>query len=162
MTPSCTYYALLNYGGEIWVGLQLIITFTITFQHGSQLEPGSDQIIIMTMLPYYGKRKQVTYHVNLSYGCLCISPSVLFFHAKVYASTLILLRDMLGKTSWYSIDVSGNDRHILLFYKKFHFRHLLPFAKVGQYGLSCIGQTRLFLCWPIPWSEPGCQNLECN
>ena len=30
----------------------------------------------------------------------------------------------------YSIDVSGNDRHIVLFYKKCH---LLPFAKVGQY-----------------------------
>ena len=39
---------------------------------------------------------------------------------------------MLGKASWYSIDVSANDRHILLFYKKFHFCHLLPFAKVGQ------------------------------
>ena len=39
---------------------------------------------------------------------------------------------MLGKTSWYSIDASGNDRHILLFYKKCHICHLLPFAKVGQ------------------------------
>ena len=39
---------------------------------------------------------------------------------------------MLGKTSWYSIDVSGNDGHILLFYQKCHFCHLLPFAKVGQ------------------------------
>ena len=33
---------------------------------------------------------------------------------------------------WYAIDVSGNDRHILLFYKKSHFCHLLPFAKVWQ------------------------------
>ena len=59
-------------------------------------------------------------------------PSVLFFHAKCYASTLILLRDtcMLGKTSLYSIDISGNDRHILLVYKKCH---LLPFAEVGQF-----------------------------
>ena len=40
---------------------------------------------------------------------------------------------MLGKTSWYSIDVSANDRHNLLFYKKWHFCHLHPFAKVGQY-----------------------------
>ena len=39
---------------------------------------------------------------------------------------------MLGNTSWYSIDISGNDRHILLFYKKRHFCHLIPFAKVGQ------------------------------
>ena len=38
---------------------------------------------------------------------------------------------MLGKTL-YSTDVRGNDRHILLFYKKFHFCHLLPFAEVGQ------------------------------
>ena len=39
----------------------------------------------------------------------CSLPCVLFFHAKFYASTLILLRDnMLGKTSWYSIDISGN------------------------------------------------------
>ena len=28
---------------------------------------------------------------------------------------------MLGKTSYYSFDVSGNDRHFLLFYKKCHF-----------------------------------------
>ena len=34
--------------------------------------------------------------------------------------------------SLYSIEVSENFRHILLFYKKFHFCHLLPFAKVGQ------------------------------
>ena len=46
-----------------------------------------------------------------------------------------MLRDMLGKT-WYSIDVNGNDRHVLLFYKKCHFRHLLPFAEVGQYSTS--------------------------
>ena len=41
---------------------------------------------------------------------------------------------MLGKT-WHYIDVSGNDRHILLVYKC-HFCHLLPFAKVGQIYLS--------------------------
>ena len=70
------------------------------------------------ILPYFGKRKQVTYHLNLSYSCFCILPSVLFFQAKFYASTLILLRDMLRETSWYSIDISGNDRHILLFYNK--------------------------------------------
>ena len=39
---------------------------------------------------------------------------------------------MLGKTSSYSIDVSENDRHSLLFYKKCHFCHLLPVVKVGQ------------------------------
>ena len=53
---------------------------------------------------------------------------------NVHAETLILLRDMLDKTSWYSIDVSVNDRHVLLFYEKFHFCHLLPFAKVGQHS----------------------------
>ena len=60
---------------------------------------------------------------------------MLFFQAKFYASTLILLREMLGKASWYSIDVSENDKHILLAYKKCHFCHLLPFAKIGQHGL---------------------------
>ena len=82
---------------------------------GAGSQPWEDKLAI---LPFFGKRKQVTYHVNLSYWCFHISPSVLFFHAKFYASTLIFLRDMFGKTSWYSIDVSGNDRHILLFYKK--------------------------------------------
>ena len=58
-------------------------------------------------MSYFGKRKQVTYHLNLSYRCFRILPSVLFFQAKFYAPTLILLRDMLGKTSLYSIDFSG-------------------------------------------------------
>ena len=39
---------------------------------------------------------------------------------------------MLGRTSKYSIDVSGNARYILLSYKKCHFCRLLPFAKVWQ------------------------------
>ena len=93
-------------------------------------------LFIMTIkstLPYFGKRKQVTYHPNLSYWCFHNSHNELFFQAKFHAETLILLRDMLGKTSWYSIDVSVNDRHILLFYEKCHFCHLLPFAKLGQY-----------------------------
>ena len=97
-----------------------------------------------TVLPYFGKRKQVTYHPNLSYWCFHISSNVHFFQAKFYAETLILLRDVLGKTSWYSIDVSVNDRHILLFYKKCHFCHLLPFAKVGQSTQSSLGHA-LFL-----------------
>ena len=48
---------------------------------------------------------------------------------------------MLGKTLWYAIDISGNDRHILLFYKKCHVCHLLPFAKVMQ---SCIRDCTVF------------------
>ena len=70
------------------------------------------------VLPYFDKRKQVTYHLNLSYWCFHILPSELyFFQAKFYAlKTLILLRNMLGKTSW-----SWSDWHILLFYKKFPF-----------------------------------------
>ena len=36
-------------------------------------------------VPYFGKRKQVTYHPNLSYGCFHILPTVLFFQAKYYA-----------------------------------------------------------------------------
>ena len=94
-------------------------------------------IVCRIILPYFGKRTQVTYHLNLSYWCFHILPtcSVFFSQDKFHAQTLILLRDMLhvGKTSWYSIDVSGNDRHIFLFYKKCHFCHLLPFAKLRQH-----------------------------
>ena len=39
------------------------------------------------MLLYFGKRKQ-TYHLNLSYWCFRILPCVLFFQAKLYASTI--------------------------------------------------------------------------
>ena len=55
-------------------------------------------LTVLCILPYFGKRKQVTYHLNLSYWCFHILHSVLFFQAKFYASTLILLRvrDMLG------------------------------------------------------------------
>ena len=59
-----------------------------------------------TTLPYFGKRKQVTYHPNLSYWCFHNSHNELFFQAKFHAETLILLRDMSDNTSWYSIDVS--------------------------------------------------------
>ena len=59
--------------------------------------------------------------------CFCILPSMLFFHAKFYGSTLVLLRYMLGICQ-YKI----NDRHILLFYKEYHFCHLLPFVKLWQ------------------------------
>ena len=115
---------------------------------------------VRCILPYFGKRKQVTYHPNLSYWCFHISPNVLFFLAKCYAETLILLRDMLGKTSWYSIDISVNDRHVLLFYKKCHFCHLLPFAKVGQY--TCTVETWYKGIWynkqiyPIPMNKMFC------
>ena len=40
---------------------------------------------IFGTLPYFGKRKQVTYHLNLSYWYFHIVPNVLFFQAKVYA-----------------------------------------------------------------------------
>ena len=80
------------------------------------------------ILPFSGKRKQVTYHLNQSYWCFHILPCVLFYQAKFYASTLILLRDMLGRYQW--------KLHILLFYMKCHFCHLLPFAKEGQYSGS--------------------------
>ena len=69
---------------------------------------------------------------------------------------------MLGKTSWYSIDVIGNDRHILLFYKKCHFCHLLPFGKVGQnsrrgvekeYSIA-LGQC--ISCYTMPNSSYTC------
>ena len=90
------------------------------------------------ILPYFGKRKQVTYHLNQSYWCFHILPSAFFFQAKflcIYIDTHpAILKRYVGysTTSWYSIDVSGNDRHILLFYKNCHFCHLLPSAKVGK------------------------------
>ena len=70
------------------------------------------------ILPYFGRRKQVTYHPNLSYWYFHNSHNELFFQAKFHAETLILLRDMLDKTSWYFIDISVNNSHILLFYEK--------------------------------------------
>ena len=63
---------------------------------------------VIATLPYSGIRKQVTYHLNLSYWCFRIIPSMLFFQKILCIN--ILLRDMLGKTSFYSIDVSGNDK----------------------------------------------------
>ena len=41
------------------------------------------------ILPYFGKRKQVTYHPNLSYWCFHNSHNELFFQAKFHAETLI-------------------------------------------------------------------------
>ena len=54
---------------------------------------------------------------------------------------------MLGKISWYSIDVSGNDRHILLFDKKCHFCLLLPFAKVVVISAFVINLILLVNCY---------------
>ena len=45
----------------------------------------AEQLTGDTILPYFGKKKQVTYHPNLSYWCFHISPNVLFFQAKYYA-----------------------------------------------------------------------------
>ena len=66
---------------------------------------------------------------------------------------------MLGKTSWYSIDVSENDRHILLFYKKCHFCHLLPFAKVRHHDILA-----WFLCHRVWQCILNCysnKNTKC-
>ena len=41
--------------------------------------------IVMPMLSYFGKSKQVTYHLNLSYKCFHILTSVLLFQAKLFA-----------------------------------------------------------------------------
>ena len=60
-------------------------------------------------------------------------------------------RYVSDKTSWYSIDASVNDRHIMRFYDKCHFCHLLPSAKLGQYRFGTkLPQTKM-LChrlWP--------------
>ena len=63
--------------------------------------------------------------------------SVLFFQDKFYASTLILLRDMLGirhhDIPLTSVEMTDT---FCFFCKKCHFCHLLLFAKVGQYYLE--------------------------
>ena len=66
---------------------------------------------------------------------------------------------MLGKASWYSIDVSGNDRHILLFYKKCHFCHLIPFAKLGQYWPSTWHFSRQFIMYS--WVSTSLTKMHC-
>ena len=38
---------------------------------------------VIVVMPYFGKRKQVTYHLKLD--VFCILPSMLFFQAKSYA-----------------------------------------------------------------------------
>ena len=60
---------------------------------------------------------------------------------------------MLGKTSLYSTDVSGNDKHILLVYKKCHVCHLLPFAIVGQCTFAILRHV-LYVC--VLQLTPGC------
>ena len=82
-------------------------------------------------LPYFGKRKQVTYNLNLSYWCFRIVPSVFFFQAKFYASTLILLRDMLGKTLWLFHWHQWKWQTNFALWQEM-FCHLLPFAAKGQ------------------------------
>ena len=91
--------------------------------------------LALIIVPYFGKRKQVTYHLNLSYCCFhivftkctCCTQRAHFVKTVTIIRYLLpgqilcillilLLRDMLDKVSWYSTDIS----------------HLLPFAKVGQ------------------------------
>ena len=110
--------------------------------------------ISSSILPYFGKRKQVTYHLDLIdvfvFYPVCSSsrPNLMHKHS-------ILLRDMLGKTSWYSIDVSGYDRY-LLFYKKCPFCLLLPFAIAGQYCQQVDPLIRkTYLYWPLTPHGPG-------
>ena len=58
-----------------------------------------------------------------------------YFQSEFWSETLILLKDICVKTSWYCIDVSVHvhDKHILLIYEKYHFQELLPFVREGQY-----------------------------
>ena len=58
-------------------------------RHGAQSRACNGHAF--TILPYFGKRKQVTYHPNLSYWCFHNSHNELFFQAKFHAETLILL-----------------------------------------------------------------------
>ena len=122
----------------------------------NEMDKTCSVLSVGTVLPYFGKRKQVTYHLNLSYWdvfvlylvCSSSRPNYMHHHLILFC---LQDEDMPCNTSWFSIDVSGNDKCNLLFYKKFHFCHLLPFARVGQYAwkqtheeLVCKKQTPFF------------------
>ena len=55
------------------------ISDPVTIQAKTSKQPSS------SILPYFGKRKQVTFHLSLSYLCFHILPGVLFFQAKCCA-----------------------------------------------------------------------------
>ena len=85
-----------------------------------------------TILPYFGKRKQVTYHPNLSFWCFHNLHNELFFQAKFHAETLILLRDICKiilmifhwrQCKWQTHFALLREMSLLT----------CPFAKLGQY-----------------------------
>ena len=97
-----------------------------------------------TILPYFGKRKQVTYHPNLSYWCFHNSHNELFFQAKFHAETLILLRDIYVR---YDIMI-------------FHWRqckwqtHFALLREMSLLSLASFCQIRAILVEPIfGWND---------
>ena len=80
-----------------------------------------------------------------SWSYRCTLPRLLWQkEASGIPSKSELLR--LGKTSWHSIDVCGNDRHIWLFYKNCHNCHLLPFCQ--SWAVPLMGfNSYVWLCW---------------
>ena len=102
--------------------------------------------------PTFGKRNLVTYHLNLSYWCFYILPSVLFFQAKFYASTLILLRDMLVRHHEIPLtSVQGTDI-FCSFTRNVTFVNCFRFAKVGQNNVQVnYRNKRTYAISPTYW-----------
>ena len=69
--------------------------------------------------------------------------SMFYFHSEF----IVLLNDTGVKTLWYCIDVSVHDRHMLLFYERFHFQELLPFVQVGQNRHKSFFHWGDWACW---------------
>ena len=99
-----------------------------------------------------------------------IGLSMFYFQSEFWAETLIMLKDISVKSSWYCIDVTVHDRNILLIYEKFNFPELLPFVRVGQHlpwllSLYCISsvqsnQKRLCMCIFFSWEPEGHYNYS--
>ena len=84
------------------------------------------------ILPYFGKRNQVTYHLNLCYWCFLISHySVLFFRAKFYAFNTHPAKRYVGFLRHHDIPLTLVEMTdtFCFFNGKCHFCHLLSFRQ---------------------------------
>ena len=90
-------------------------------------------VLYNARLPYFGKRKQVTYHLNLSYGCFHIFTQCALLPGQILLciNTHLAKRYVREDTMIFHWRQWKWQTH-LLFHKKFHFCHLLLFAKIGQ------------------------------
>ena len=102
-------------------------------------------------MPYFVvKRKQVTYHVNLSYWCFCILfPECALLHkAKFYASPLILLRGRLDKIMVFHWRQSEMSRHIPVLLQE------MPLLSLASFLPIFLGQL-LRWSWNLILPEPA-------